>query len=157
MGCANSLLLLALHRAGLLQKGQIVVYEPEQKVKNDRTFCFWLEPHALQNVGLDTLVSHSWSHAKCTTTVAQELAGKRYYYIRSEALYSKARELLVHYEANWIAQEFEQTHSELAKFVFDSRPPTFETSALPYTSLHKVSMAGLYKPKNPFLIRVYSR
>ena len=135
MGCANSLLLLALHRAGLLQKGQIVVYEPEQKVQNDRTFCFWLEPHALQNAGLDTLVSHSWSHAKCTTTVAQELAGKRYYYIRSEALYSKARELLVHYEANWIAQEFEQTHSELAKFVFDSRPPTFETSALPYTSL----------------------
>ena len=109
MGCANSLVFVELHRLGLLENKRILVYEPSEKIANDRTFCFWLEPHALQNAGLDTLVSHSWSHAKCTTTVAQELAGKRYYYIRSEALYSKARELLVHYEANWIAQEFEQT------------------------------------------------
>ena len=53
MGCANSLILLELDRAGLLAQKRILVYEPEQKKGNDRTFCFWLEPNVLQDAGLE--------------------------------------------------------------------------------------------------------
>lgn len=128
MGCANSLLLLELHRAGLLHKGQIVVYEPSLKEQNDRTFCFWLEPKVMQETGLDGLVTHSWSHVKCTNEQIQQLEDKRYYYIRSETLYSRAKEILAQYEATWIPQQLERPRKNLARYVFDSRPPRFEKS-----------------------------
>jgi lycopene beta-cyclase len=127
MGCANSLLLLAMQRANLLDGKQIVIYEPEQKEQNDRTFCFWLEPNELKEAGLEELISFSWAQVKCTSSKTQHLASKRYYYLRSEALYSKIKSILQDCNATWIYKTIDQTSEDLAAYVFDSRPPQFET------------------------------
>ena len=126
MGCANSLILLELDRAGLLVGKRIVVYEPEQKKANDRTFCFWLEPKVLQDAGLDKIVSHSWSAVKVNELSAQSLAGKKYFYLRADALYAHTSQLLSQYDVT-LRQELLQDYPKaLAHFVFDSRPPHFD-------------------------------
>ena len=76
MGCANSLILMELHSRDMLTNKRIVIYEPAQKVANDRTFCFWLEPDKLKALALDQLVTHSWSSVKVNALEAQSLAGK---------------------------------------------------------------------------------
>ena len=125
MGCANSLILVELDRAGLLSQKRILVYEPEEKKGNDRTFCFWLEPNVLKDAGLDQLVSHSWSKVKCNEEAPQLLAAKRYYYLRAEALYAHASQILAQYEVSFHRELLQDYPDSLAHFVFDSRPPQF--------------------------------
>jgi lycopene beta-cyclase len=135
MGCANSLLLLAMQRANLLDGKRIVIYDPEQKEQNDRTFCFWLEPNELKEAGLGQLISFSWAQVKCTSSKPQHLASKRYYYLRSEALYAKIKSILQDCNATWIYQTIDQTSEDLAAYVFDSRPPQFETGKKQHIAL----------------------
>ena len=126
MGCANSLILLELDRAGLLAGKRIVVYEPEQKKSNDRTFCFWLEPKVLHDAGLDKIVSHSWSAVLVNEFSAQSLAGKKYFYLRADALYAHTSQLLSQYDVTLRAEVLQDYPKALAHFVFDSRPPHFD-------------------------------
>ncbi|MEY3099693.1 MAG: hypothetical protein RIS63_586, partial [Bacteroidota bacterium] len=126
MGCANSLILMELQRNGLLEQKRIVVYEPEHKKSNDRTFCFWLTPEQLLEAGLEQLVSHSWSAVQVNDLAAQSLEGKRYYYLRADALYAHASQILSQYQVTFHAELLKDYPSELAHFVFDSRPPHFE-------------------------------
>lgn len=125
MGCANSLILLELHRLGMLAGRNIIIYEPLQKVANDRTFCFWLEPEKLEAAQLIDLVSYSWSAVRVNEQDPQQLESKKYFYLRSEALYAKVRTLLSQYTHNWVSTEFGGVQTDLATWVFDSRPPKF--------------------------------
>ena len=43
-GAAASLLLLSLERRGLLQEKRIAVLDPDDKKRDDKTFCFWCSP-----------------------------------------------------------------------------------------------------------------
>lgn len=126
MGCANSLILMELQRNGLLEQKRIVVYEPDHKKSNDRTFCFWLTPEQLLEAGLEQLVSHSWSAVSVNDLAAQSLEGKRYYYLRADALYAHASQILSQYQVTFHAELLKDYPSELANIVFDSRPPHFE-------------------------------
>lgn len=135
MGCANSVLLLALQRAGLLEDKRFVIFEPEQKVVNDRTFCFWLDPHELKAAGLEELISYSWSQVRCPVSEAQDLEGKQYYYLRSEALYKKTKDIVQTYNGNWIHDAITDYNEDLAKYIFDSRPPKFANTSKQYSTL----------------------
>ena len=125
MGCANSLILMELQRKGLLDNKRIVVYEPEHKKANDRTFCFWLTPLQLRQAGLEQLVSHSWPAVQVNELAAQSLEGKRYYYLRADALYAHASKILSQYQVTFHAELLQGYPGTLAKYVFDSRPPQF--------------------------------
>ncbi|MFM7006891.1 MAG: beta-carotene 15,15'-dioxygenase, Brp/Blh family [Flavobacteriales bacterium] len=125
MGCANSLILLELHRLGMLAERKIIIYEPLQKVANDRTFCFWLEPEQLEASQLTNLVAHSWSAVRVNEQDPQQLDGKKYYYLRADALYAQVRALLSLYAHVWEGSELRGAHEQLATWVFDSRPPKF--------------------------------
>jgi len=126
MGCANSLILMELHRLDLLANKRIVIYEPAEKVANDRTFCFWLEFDKLKSLQLDQLVAHSWSSVKVNSLKAQTLDGKNYYYLRADTLYAHIRDLLRCYDVCWKEQQLEGYPEPLGNIVFDSRPPLFE-------------------------------
>lgn len=149
MGCANSLILLELHRNGLLLGKSIVVYEPAQKIANDRTFCFWLEPAVLETTGLDQLVSHSWSRVKCNEAPPQLLEGKRYYYLRSDALYTHTTALLSQYNVTFHRQTLQGFPNELAHFIFDSRSPQFDLNTPLAVELTQSFFGWLVKTDKP--------
>lgn len=148
-GCANSLILLELDRAGLLAQKRILVYEPEQKKGNDRTFCFWLEPNVLKDAGLEQLVSHSWSKVKCNEETPQLLAGKRYYYLRAEALYAHTAALLAQHQVTFRKEALVGSPNGLAHFVFDSRPPQFELDARNEVQISQSFFGWFVKTKAP--------
>jgi lycopene beta-cyclase len=149
MGCANSLILSELDRAGLLSQKRILVYEPEQKKGNDRTFCFWLAPNVLQDAGLEPLISHSWSKVKCNEEAPQLLAGKRYYYLRAEALYTHTSTLLAQHQVTFRKEPLVGSPSGLAHFVFDSRPPQFELDLQNEVQISQSFYGWLVKANTP--------
>jgi len=123
MGCANSLLLHALHRKGLLANSRILVRDPAPKTTNDRTFCFWLSPEELKENGLESLVEYSWDQVICNEQAPQQLRNKRYYYLSATALYTHAKAILAQHTFTWEHSVVDGDLSGLATHVFDSRPP----------------------------------
>lgn len=137
MGCANSLVFIELHRLGLLENKRILVYEPSEKIANDRTFCFWLEPERLKSFHLDTLVSYDWSSLKINNLPPQSLSDKKYFYLRADVFYAHIKKLLLQHEVVWKAQALDYANSQLATWVFDSRPPKFQNIKANEVRLHQ--------------------
>lgn len=133
----------------MLANKRIVIYEPAQKIANDRTFCFWLEPEQLQLLQLDKLVSHRWFSVKVNDLPAQTLNGKAYFYLRADALYAHVKELLQHYDVEWKAQEILKYPAQLATWVFDSRPPIFEQPSAQYIQLDQSFYGWIVQTEKP--------
>lgn len=93
LGAANSLLLLEMERKELLSDHAVLVLEPDTKLANDKTFCFWANPDSDIVRQLKDLISHSWNVVE-TKEGKQSLENMRYYMIESVALYNRTRELL---------------------------------------------------------------
>ena len=102
MGCGNSLLLLELERKGLIKDKKILVLEPDAKVSNDRTFCFWMKPETLEERDLRDMVRYEWTKVILANNPPQELKDSKYYHIQGIALYEKTRKLLQKYEVKII-------------------------------------------------------
>jgi lycopene beta-cyclase len=128
LGCANSLIVLALHRHNLLQHKRVIVFEPDLKLQNDKTFCFWLTPLELEGYALSDLVSCSWGQVIFNGQEAQSLGDKRYYYLRSEVLYAHTRKILESYSYEWKKEAISEIPEGLAEYIFDSRTPAFVSS-----------------------------
>lgn len=126
MGCANSLLLMELHSHGMLAGKRIVLFEPELKIANDRTFCFWLTDTQLQALGLDHLVGYRWSAVQINDLEPQYLDNKNYYYLRADVLYAHVKTLIKQLDVRWHKEAIQAYPAQLATWVFDSRPPQFE-------------------------------
>ena len=139
MGCGNSLLLLELERKGLIKDKKILVLEPDAKVSNDRTFCFWMKPETLEERDLRDMVRYEWTKVILANNPPQELKDSKYYHIQGIALYEKTRKLLQKYEVKIINEAYFGLPYQLdnsleliladerilSHYVFDNRPPTY--------------------------------
>lgn len=139
LGCGNSLLLLALHRAKRLENKRILIIEPSLKQSNDRTFCFWMEPQDLLEHGLEALVAHEWSRVIVGQAMEQGMGGKKYYHIPGISLYNEASRLVSLYPVERIFEPYNLEAEEkqglccitlgerkvYAHNVFDNRPPRY--------------------------------
>ena len=56
LGASNSLLILQLNELGLLKNKTLAIIEPEHKLSNDKTFCFWATPPEVEQMGMSELV-----------------------------------------------------------------------------------------------------
>ena len=149
MGCANSLIFMELHRLGLLKNKRVIVFEPLEKKDNDRTFCFWLEPEKVSFYGLNELISHHWSRVQVNDLEPQYLGQKKYYFLRAEALYAHTKQLLLEYEVHWQQEYFQADPSDIARIVFDSRPPVFKPKKRNDAVLHQSFFGWFIKTEAP--------
>ena len=149
MGCANSLLLHALQRNGLLNNSRLLVIDPEPKTTNDRTFCFWLSPEELEANGLESLVEHSWDQVICNDQAPQQLHNKRYYYLSAAALYAHTKTILAQHKFTWQHREADGDLSELATHVFDARPPEWKVQHASETLLKQSFFGWVLRTAKP--------
>jgi lycopene beta-cyclase len=138
LGCGNGLILLQLEAEGMLTNKRILVIEPDQLIKNDRTFCFWMEPKRVNTSFLSTMVETQWSKVHVGEKV-QSLDPLRYYRISGRTLSENVQSLLTRENARIIQIKFDgipKTDGENARItilgeqltaslVFDNRPPSY--------------------------------
>lgn len=151
LGCGNGLLMLELDRKGLLTNKHILILEPDSKNSNDKTFCFWMEPHRLVEFGLQDLVRDEWKKVAVVNEYPQQLNTFNYYHIPALTLYEKVKSVLEKYNPHTIHEAFHgQTlanegtfaleHGNQvfhSKFVFDNRPPSYVPSTKRETQLYQ--------------------
>ena len=90
MGTANGLLLLELERRNILHQFKILILEPDAKLKNDKTYCFWADSKHEIRTQLKDVLFHQWDTLD-TVDGLEALEDQHYYMVESSALYNKVK------------------------------------------------------------------
>jgi lycopene beta-cyclase len=139
LGCGNSLLLLEMEKNGLLIDKNIVILEPDKKTRNDKTFCFWMDPALLETYGIKDLIRDEWVNVNVVNDQKQGLEKFSYFHIPALSLYEKVSKLLTTHKIKTLQVSFsgsikqDKNYSTLTtpeclintKYVFDNRPPSY--------------------------------
>ena len=137
-GASAILLLMSLDERGLLHGKNIVIVDPDAKLNNDKTYCFWENSDALIVKRCNHLISHQWEKVRVNSNKPQLFNPMKYYYISSFDLYKVLQKIIEKHNILRIHQPVlgleksengvsARTPSEtfLSKIVFDSRPPYY--------------------------------
>jgi lycopene beta-cyclase len=140
LGASNSLILISMIKKGLLNNKQVAVFETDKKANNDKTYCFWASPDEPITRELEALISQRFTKIKVNAGREENIESCPYHYIRSIDLYDATRKFvsatditIINEAVGSITEENQiyrlQTSQKTyqAHYVFDSRPPSFET------------------------------
>jgi lycopene beta-cyclase len=139
VGTSASLLLLELHRRNLLSNLKILLIDPDDKTRNDKTFCFWSHENESIHKALSEIITHSWNTIEIDHSDKRSIDPLRYHHVSSLDLYSKIQELIKHYQWTRVIAPVDNVSSDdigpyltidgqqiRARKIFDSRTPKFE-------------------------------
>ncbi|MDA8628772.1 beta-carotene 15,15'-dioxygenase, Brp/Blh family [Bacteroidia bacterium] len=139
LGASNSLLILQLNELGLLKNKTLAIIEPDHKLSNDKTFCFWATPPEVEQMGMSELVDYQWTSLQVAGMKPSSLNGLIYYHVSSINLYEKIKQIIndLGSSVNWVKEpasevtindekifQIKTTNQSTleATYLFDSRP-----------------------------------
>jgi lycopene beta-cyclase len=138
MGASNGLMLLEFIKRGYHQTKRIAVIEPQQKNKNDKTYCFWSSPNDTIVKDLSSIISHQYQFVQTNNNKVQSIQDQPYYCIKSIDFYNLVHEAIAShpidkFDAPLVALHPLTDSIEIiieqqvitGAIVFDSRPPVF--------------------------------
>jgi len=139
MGAANGLLLLELERKNLLRSLNVLILEPDAKLKNDKTYCFWADAKHEIRTQLKDVMYHQWDTVD-TGDGLESFEDQHYYMVESIALYKKVKRIAQsHDNVTWIRGAVDGLKAEQEGVVvssgdyswevqqlYDSRPPNIK-------------------------------
>ena len=137
-GASATLLLLSLEKKGLLKDKKIVIIDPDEKLVNDKTFCFWSTPSEQQNLLCSHLISKEWNSFRKQNGAVDIEESLTYNLVKSSDLYAEQHRIIAQYGIlrSYETVSFLEASSEgvtvntpntihHSAIVFDSRPPQF--------------------------------
>ena len=163
-GASASLLLLEMNRRNLLKGAKVLIIDPDNKEKNDKTFCFWATEDEQIVSSLKPMITHFWSEARAGAQDKQVLNPYRYHHIPGINLYRHAREVLEEnqcFRLNLPVNQIGEDESGLVVFagdysfrsgrVFDSRPPVFREPGSREIHIHQSFIGWVIQTEKPLL------
>jgi lycopene beta-cyclase len=137
-GAGATLLLMSMEKKGLLTDKKIVIIDPDEKSKNDKTFCFWTNDNEKSSLLCSSIISKEWNHFRRQNGMAEIEHSLSYNMVKSSDLYTEMKRIISNYSISRSHETVEhldtynegvsvhtnqQTHR--SRIVFDSRPPQF--------------------------------
>jgi lycopene beta-cyclase len=137
-GTSAILLLLSMEKNGLLNDKKIVIIDPDEKLINDKTFCFWSSVSEQQNLLCSHLISKEWKSFRKQNGVIEVEESLSYNLVKSIDLYAELHRIISNYgiirshdsvslletsSDGVMVKTNKGTH--YSTLVFDSRPPQF--------------------------------
>lgn len=137
-GASTTLLLHSLESRGLLMDKKIAIFDPDTKVRNDKTFCFWTNSDDPIHQEFKHLYSKTWTKISVNLQKPEKLNNMHYAYISGLAINNECRRIIDQYQLVRHYHSVSQINSTEeglqlitengmfeAEFIFDSRPPSF--------------------------------
>jgi lycopene beta-cyclase len=137
-GASATLLLMSMERQGLLKNKSIAIIDPDNKVKSDKTFCFWAYPEDSISNHCNNLISHRWNNIVVNQNSNDSITPLQYYHIPGISVSDELHRIIRQYNITHIQKSVDTiagnssgalVHAESSSYhaalVFDSRTPTF--------------------------------
>ncbi len=121
------MVLLQMREAGMLREKSVLVIDPDARVSNDRTWCFW-EP---EGGPFDEIAHRQWDHAyfiDSKTSWRMPLAPYRYKMVRGSDFFAHARKKL--------DGCFEASHEKVVAWEDFSQGATVQTQTESFSCTH---------------------
>lgn len=138
MGASASLLILTLHRNGQLKGKSLLLIDQEQKVRRDKTFCFWSTEEETITKQLKSIISHSWRKVDLGNGTTKSLYPYIYNHVSSLDLYNEVQSVLATIDHDRVLAKIDSvSHQDGVGYVnvknekyqaaqiFDSRTPNY--------------------------------
>lgn len=135
LGASNCLLILELEKKRLLDGKKIIILEPHQKNKKDKTYCFWSTSDNVEKIIPLDFIDKEWDRVIINGKV-QSLNPLKYYHVSSLTLYEKALKIIKNHNVKILKHTLEKNQSSNRiitdnivyepKYSFDSRPPVIK-------------------------------
>jgi lycopene beta-cyclase len=135
LGASNCLLILELEKKRLLDGKIIIILEPHQKNKKDKTYCFWSTSDNVEKIIPLDFIDKEWDRVIINGKV-QSLNPLKYYHVSSLTLYEKALKIIKNHNVKILKHTLEKNQSSNRiitdnivyepKYSFDSRPPVIK-------------------------------
>ena len=132
LGASNCLLILELEKKRLLDGKKIIILEPHQKNKKDKTYCFWSTSDNVEKIIPLDFIDKEWDRVIINGKV-QSLNPLKYYHVSSLTLYEKALKIIKNHNVKILKHTLEKNQLSNRiitdnivyepKYSFDSRPP----------------------------------
>jgi lycopene beta-cyclase len=135
LGASNCLLILELEKKRLLDGKKIIILEPHQKNKKDKTYCFWSTSDNVEKIIPLDFIDKEWDRVIINGKV-QSLNPLKYYHVSSLTLYEKALKIIKNHNVKILKHTLEKNQLSNRiitdnivyepKYSFDSRPPVIK-------------------------------
>jgi lycopene beta-cyclase len=138
-GASTTLQLMSLERRGLLQNKSVLIIDPDEKIKNDKTYCFWSNTSDAITNNCEAIISYKWNKIIVNNDVQESISPLAYSHVSGSDVYNELRRIIHTYNITRIFDSvltIEHTNDVLnintkattyqAKLMFDSRPPTYK-------------------------------
>ena len=135
LGASNCLLILELEKKRLLDGKIIIILEPHQKNKKDKTYCFWSTSDNVEKIIPLDFIDKEWDRVIINGKV-QSLNPLKYYHVSSLTLYEKALKIIKNHNVKILKHTLEKNQLSNRiitdnivyepKYSFDSRPPVIK-------------------------------
>lgn len=139
-GASATLLLMKMEKSGILSNKKIVVIDPDDKTKNDKTYCFWSAENEEPATNCKHLITHQWNLVCINRSEPESLQPESYFHISGLSLYDEQRRIASKFHIERAIDHVEKVEKTeegilvstksgkwLADRVFDSRPPSYKS------------------------------
>ncbi len=162
MGASSSLMLMSLSKRRLLEGKRVLVIDPDEKKKNDRTFCFWAkeEEDILGDLGF--LIHRHWNKVGFEDGQSKYLDPYAYCCIQGLDLYQEAKRVMVRMGMERISSPVEdvsydsngtyvvlENYRHYGHCIFDSRPPKYFEPKFPQIHLSQSFLGWFVRLDRP--------
>lgn len=138
-GASTTLILMSMEKRGLLKNKSIVIIDPDDKTKNDKTYCFWAKEDDLITIDCNHLISYRWNKIIVNKNIQESIYPLEYLHITGHEVYKELKRIIQQYNilrVNDTVKSIQETENGLHVFtnenefysnlVFDSRPPSYQ-------------------------------
>ncbi len=137
-GASATLMLMRMEQHGLLNGKNILILDPDDKLNNDKTYCFWTDQNDQLALGCAHLISHQWEKVRVNQNQQESLLPQKYFHISSLDLYNDLRRIVQKYSIKRLQQKvlairsiengleiITESENWKTSLVFDSRPSKY--------------------------------
>lgn len=162
-GASTTLLLMSMEKRGMLYNKSIVIIDPDDKSKNDKTYCFWAKKDDAITIACDNLISYKWNKIIVNQNIEESILPLEYLHIEGKDVYNELRRIIQLYNIQRIYDSVDsiQKNTEYisiqsnttnnvyhSKLVFDSRSPKYQINSSNQFQLYQSFIGYVIETEN---------
>lgn len=160
-GASTTLLLMSMEKKGMLINKNIAIIDPDNKSKNDKTYCFWAKKDEPISIDCNHLISHRWNKIIVNQNIDESIHPLEYIHIKGQEVYAELNRIIDKFniirlyeyvneitKTAEVLQAFTNGNIYKSKIIFDSRTPSFVSNSEIQYQLHQSFIGYLVESKN---------
>ncbi len=162
-GASTTLLLMSMEKRGMLNNKSIAIIDPDDKTKNDKTYCFWAKKDDDIAIACNHLISYRWDKIIVNQNIEESIQPLEYLHITGQDVYTELKRIIHQYNIHRVHDSVDSIQNNTdcisiqsnktnnlyySNLVFDSRTPKYKISSINQYQLYQSFIGYVIETEN---------